>query len=270
MGDTFSWPRHRRPAARRRRGRRAGRADQLRLAVRPAPGARLPGLRVRAGRHGDAGRGARRSGGHRDRRPDVGVPAGPDGPRGGAVRPRASPWSSSPSGRRSAAWAGCCSSTPTSSTASSASSPSSSGWASSAGCPCCSAPSGSPPAPPPGWPGRRCSASCSAWAGRPASARPSRRSTRWPSPRPRPPAARCSGVAYCVGLGVPFVLVALGARWAMGATSFLRRHARTVTRVGGAVLVRRRPAAAHRRLDRDHAAGCARGWPPPASGRRAL
>jgi cytochrome c-type biogenesis protein len=45
------------------------------------------------------------------------------------------------------------------------------------------------------------------------------------------------GVAYCVGLGVPFVLVALGARWAMGATSFLRRHARTVTRVGGVVLV---------------------------------
>ena len=45
------------------------------------------------------------------------------------------------------------------------------------------------------------------------------------------------GVAYCLGLGIPFVLVALGARWAMGATSFLRQHARTVTRVGGAVLV---------------------------------
>jgi cytochrome c-type biogenesis protein len=44
-------------------------------------------------------------------------------------------------------------------------------------------------------------------------------------------------VAYCLGLGVPFVLVALGARWALGATSFLRSHARTVTRVGGAVLV---------------------------------
>ena len=45
------------------------------------------------------------------------------------------------------------------------------------------------------------------------------------------------GVAYCLGLGIPFVLVALGARWAMGATSLLRRHARTVTRVGGVVLV---------------------------------
>jgi cytochrome c-type biogenesis protein len=45
------------------------------------------------------------------------------------------------------------------------------------------------------------------------------------------------GVAYCIGLGVPFVLVALGARWAMGATGFLRAHAQTVTRVGGAILV---------------------------------
>ncbi len=36
---------------------------------------------------------------------------------------------------------------------------------------------------------------------------------------------------------MPFVLVAIGARWAVGATSFLRRHARTVTRVGGVVLV---------------------------------
>jgi cytochrome c-type biogenesis protein len=45
------------------------------------------------------------------------------------------------------------------------------------------------------------------------------------------------GVAYCLGLGVPFVLVALGARWAVGTMSFLRRHAREVTRFGGAVLV---------------------------------
>ncbi|OMQ14227.1 cytochrome C biogenesis protein ResC, partial [Modestobacter sp. VKM Ac-2676] len=45
------------------------------------------------------------------------------------------------------------------------------------------------------------------------------------------------GLAYCLGLGVPFVLVALGARWAVGAMSFLKRHARSVTRFGGAVLV---------------------------------
>jgi cytochrome c-type biogenesis protein len=44
-------------------------------------------------------------------------------------------------------------------------------------------------------------------------------------------------VAYCLGLGVPFVLVAIGARWAVGATTFLRRHARAVTRIGGAILV---------------------------------
>ncbi|WP_222194356.1 cytochrome c biogenesis CcdA family protein [Modestobacter italicus] len=45
------------------------------------------------------------------------------------------------------------------------------------------------------------------------------------------------GLAYCLGLGVPFVLVALGARWAVGAMSFLRRNARAVTRVGGFVLI---------------------------------
>ncbi|MGY1855249.1 cytochrome c biogenesis CcdA family protein [Modestobacter sp. SYSU DS0290] len=45
------------------------------------------------------------------------------------------------------------------------------------------------------------------------------------------------GLAYCLGLGVPFVLVALGARWAVGAMSFLKTHARAVTRFGGAVLV---------------------------------
>ncbi|MBN1094063.1 cytochrome c biogenesis protein CcdA [Blastococcus sp. TML/M2B] len=45
------------------------------------------------------------------------------------------------------------------------------------------------------------------------------------------------GLAYCLGLGVPFVLVALGARWAVGATTFLRVHAQAVTRIGGAVLV---------------------------------
>lgn len=45
------------------------------------------------------------------------------------------------------------------------------------------------------------------------------------------------GLAYCLGLGVPFVLVAVGARWAVGATTFLRVHAQAVTRFGGAVLV---------------------------------
>lgn len=43
--------------------------------------------------------------------------------------------------------------------------------------------------------------------------------------------------AYCVGLGVPFLLIALGIGWASGAVTFLRRHLRTVSRIGGGLLV---------------------------------
>jgi cytochrome c-type biogenesis protein len=43
--------------------------------------------------------------------------------------------------------------------------------------------------------------------------------------------------AYCLGLGVPFVLVALGTRWLVGALAVVRRHAATVTYVGGGLLV---------------------------------
>jgi cytochrome c-type biogenesis protein len=43
--------------------------------------------------------------------------------------------------------------------------------------------------------------------------------------------------AYCLGLGVPFVLVALGARWLVGALGVVRRHANVVTYVGGGLLV---------------------------------
>ncbi|WP_290655781.1 cytochrome c biogenesis protein CcdA [Kocuria sp.] len=43
--------------------------------------------------------------------------------------------------------------------------------------------------------------------------------------------------AYCLGLGVPFVLIALALRRGMGAVSFFRRHRLTLQRVGGAVLV---------------------------------
>ena len=43
--------------------------------------------------------------------------------------------------------------------------------------------------------------------------------------------------AYCLGLGLPFVLVALGARWLVGALGVVRRHANVVTYVGGALLV---------------------------------
>jgi cytochrome c-type biogenesis protein len=45
------------------------------------------------------------------------------------------------------------------------------------------------------------------------------------------------GVAYCLGLGIPFVLVALGAGWATGAIAAVKRHMRTVNIIGGAILI---------------------------------
>jgi cytochrome c-type biogenesis protein len=42
---------------------------------------------------------------------------------------------------------------------------------------------------------------------------------------------------YCLGLGVPFVLVALGLGWVTGALRFLRRHARAVSATGGVLLI---------------------------------
>jgi cytochrome c-type biogenesis protein len=42
---------------------------------------------------------------------------------------------------------------------------------------------------------------------------------------------------YGLGLGVPFVLAAFGVTHAMRAFAWARRHARTVTRVGGAMLI---------------------------------
>jgi cytochrome c-type biogenesis protein len=44
-------------------------------------------------------------------------------------------------------------------------------------------------------------------------------------------------LAYCLGLGVPFVLVALGARRALAFSAFARRHAPTVMRLGGVLLI---------------------------------
>ena len=43
--------------------------------------------------------------------------------------------------------------------------------------------------------------------------------------------------AYCLGLGIPFVLIALALRRGMGAMKFFRQHRLTLQRVGGAVLV---------------------------------
>lgn len=44
-------------------------------------------------------------------------------------------------------------------------------------------------------------------------------------------------VAYCLGLGVPFVLLAIGSGWAVGAFDWLRRHTRTIQVVGGVLLI---------------------------------
>lgn len=45
------------------------------------------------------------------------------------------------------------------------------------------------------------------------------------------------GLAYCVGLGLPFILTAIGFRAALGASAYARRHARTVMRIGGVLLI---------------------------------
>jgi cytochrome c-type biogenesis protein len=42
---------------------------------------------------------------------------------------------------------------------------------------------------------------------------------------------------YCAGLGVPFLLIALGARWAVRVSGWLRRHGRAIQLVGGGLLM---------------------------------
>ncbi len=44
-------------------------------------------------------------------------------------------------------------------------------------------------------------------------------------------------VAYCVGLGLPFLLFGLGLRWALTVVAAVRRHGRWVTAIGGGLLV---------------------------------
>ena len=45
------------------------------------------------------------------------------------------------------------------------------------------------------------------------------------------------GLAYSLGLGIPFILITLGFGWATRSFDFLRRHVRTVNLIGGALLV---------------------------------
>jgi cytochrome c-type biogenesis protein len=45
------------------------------------------------------------------------------------------------------------------------------------------------------------------------------------------------GLAFSIGLGIPFLLVALGLNWVTGSMAFLKRHIRVVNIIGGALLV---------------------------------
>ena len=45
------------------------------------------------------------------------------------------------------------------------------------------------------------------------------------------------GFAYCVGLGIPFLLIALGLQWATKTVAFLKRHIRAINLAGGALLI---------------------------------
>ena len=44
-------------------------------------------------------------------------------------------------------------------------------------------------------------------------------------------------IAYCFGLGIPFVLLAFGSSWAVGGLGWLRRHTRGIQIFGGVLLI---------------------------------
>lgn len=45
------------------------------------------------------------------------------------------------------------------------------------------------------------------------------------------------GVVYCLGLGIPFLLVALGLSWVTGSIRWLKRHIRLINVLGGSLLI---------------------------------
>ncbi|MEV7768067.1 cytochrome c biogenesis protein CcdA [Microbacterium sp. NPDC086615] len=45
------------------------------------------------------------------------------------------------------------------------------------------------------------------------------------------------GLAYSLGLGIPFILLALGFGWATRSVAFIRKHIRLVNLIGGALLI---------------------------------
>ena len=45
------------------------------------------------------------------------------------------------------------------------------------------------------------------------------------------------GLAYCIGLGIPFLLVAIGFGWVGGSVRWVKRHIRAINIAGGALLI---------------------------------
>ena len=45
------------------------------------------------------------------------------------------------------------------------------------------------------------------------------------------------GLFYCIGLGLPFLFIALGLNWATNSIAFMRRHIRTINIAGGILLI---------------------------------
>ena len=51
------------------------------------------------------------------------------------------------------------------------------------------------------------------------------------------PRAAVLAVAYCLGLGIPFLLIALGFGWVTGAVDWVKRHIRAINIAGGVILM---------------------------------
>jgi cytochrome c-type biogenesis protein len=51
------------------------------------------------------------------------------------------------------------------------------------------------------------------------------------------PRAVALAIAYCIGLGVPFLLIALGFGWVTGAVGWVKRHIRAINIAGGVMLM---------------------------------
>jgi cytochrome c-type biogenesis protein len=52
-----------------------------------------------------------------------------------------------------------------------------------------------------------------------------------------PGRAAIIGAFYCLGLGIPFLLVALGLGWVSGSVAWVKKHIRVINIIGGSLLV---------------------------------